>query len=104
MAIESKKAKSKAQQMAAGAALRAKKGEMPKKELKGASKSMLEMPKKKLARLARVERKGLPEKKAEEWLEVGADVEVILDDQKYLLEKGDKILVTETEDKAEDNA
>ena len=40
-------------------------------------------------------KKGKKTKK--EWLEVNVDTEVILDDQKYLLEKGDKILVV-TED------
>ena len=57
-------AKSKAQQMAAGAALSAKKGEKKKSELKGASKSMVEsMSKKELEELASTDRKKLPEKK-----------------------------------------
>jgi hypothetical protein len=57
-------AKSKSQQMAAGAALAAKKGEKKKSELKGASKSMVEsMSKKELEELASTDRKNLPEKK-----------------------------------------
>lgn len=57
-------AKSKAQQMAAGAALSAKKGEKKKSELKGASKSMVEsMTKKELEELASTDRKNLPDKK-----------------------------------------
>jgi hypothetical protein len=57
-------AKSKAQQMAAGAALSAKKGETKKSELKGASKSMVEsMSKKELEELASTDRKNLPDRK-----------------------------------------
>lgn len=55
-------AKSKAQQMAAGAALSAKRGEIKKSELKGASKSMVEsMSEKELDELASTKRKGKPE-------------------------------------------
>ena len=54
-------AKSKKQQMAAGAALAAKRGEMPKKALKGASKSMASsMSKKQLEEIAHTKRKSLP--------------------------------------------
>lgn len=57
-------AKSKKQQMAAGAALSAKKGERKKSELKGASKGMYEsMNKKQLEEMASTGRKNLPEKK-----------------------------------------
>lgn len=57
-------AKSKAQQKAAGAALSAKRGETPKKDLKGASRSMAEsMTEKELDDLASTPRKDLPEKK-----------------------------------------
>jgi hypothetical protein len=57
-------AKSKAQQKAAGAALSAKRGETPKKSLKGASKSMANsMSEKELEDLAHTKREGLPEKK-----------------------------------------
>jgi hypothetical protein len=57
-------AKSKAQQKAAGAALSAKRGETPKKDLKGASKSMADsMSEKALEELASTKRKSLPEKK-----------------------------------------
>lgn len=55
-------AKSKAQQKAAGAALAAKRGDMKKSELKGASKSMVEsMSEKQLDELASTKRKGKPE-------------------------------------------
>lgn len=54
-------AKSKAQQMAAGAALSAKRGERPRSELKGASRSMVDsMTEKELHDLASTKRKGKP--------------------------------------------
>jgi hypothetical protein len=54
-------AKSKAQQMAAGAALSAKRGETPKGKLKGASKSMADsMSEKELHDMASTKRKGKP--------------------------------------------
>ncbi len=54
-------AKSKAQQMAAGAALSAKRGEKKKSELKGASHSMADsMSEEELRRLASTKRKGKP--------------------------------------------
>ncbi|UUP16069.1 DUF3008 family protein [Nitratireductor thuwali] len=57
-------ARSKAQQKAAGAALAAKRGEMKKSELKGASKDMVEsMTEKELEDLAETKRKDLPPKK-----------------------------------------
>jgi hypothetical protein len=57
-------ASSKAQQKAAGAALSAKRGETAKKDLKGASKSMVEsMSEKQLEELAHTKREDLPEKK-----------------------------------------
>lgn len=56
-------AKSKAQQKAAGAALAAKRGDVPKKKLKGASREMVEsMTKKELEELASTKHKNLPEK------------------------------------------
>jgi Protein of unknwon function (DUF3008) len=55
-------AKSKAQQKAAGAALAAKRGEVPKAKLKGASRGMYEsMTEKELDELATVKRSKLPE-------------------------------------------
>jgi hypothetical protein len=55
-------AKSQAQQKAAGAALAAKRGEVPKSKLKGASKSMAEsMSEDQLEALAATKRKGKPE-------------------------------------------
>ncbi len=57
-------AKSKAQQMAAGAALAAKKGEEKVSALKGASKQMYEsMSEEQLDEFASTRRKGLPEHK-----------------------------------------
>jgi len=54
-------AKSAAQQKAAGAALSAKRGETPKSQLKGASKSMLSMSEGRLEDFAHTKRKGKPE-------------------------------------------
>jgi hypothetical protein len=57
-------AKSKKQQMAAGAALAAKRGERKKSSLKGASKSMAEsMSQKQLKEFASTKRKNLPTRK-----------------------------------------
>ncbi len=56
-------AKSKAQQKAAGAALAAKRGEIPRKELIGASRDMFDsMTEKELEDLASTPREDLPEK------------------------------------------
>lgn len=54
-------AKSAAQQKAAGAALSAKRGNTPKRELKGASKSMMSMSEEELKKMASTKRKGKPE-------------------------------------------
>jgi hypothetical protein len=55
-------AKSGAQQKAAGAALAAKRGDMPKSKLRGASKEMAEsMTEKELDEMASTKRKGKPE-------------------------------------------
>ncbi len=57
-------ARSKKQQMAAGAALAAKRGEQKKSSLKGASKQMADsMSQKQLRDLAKTKRKKLPSKK-----------------------------------------
>lgn len=57
-------AKSKAQQKAAGAALSAKRGDMPKSKLQGASKDMEKsMNEKQLEDLAATKRKNLPDEK-----------------------------------------
>ena len=57
-------AKSKKQQMAAGAALSAKRGETKKSSLKGASKHMADsMTEKELEDIASTKRKKLPRKK-----------------------------------------
>ncbi len=56
-------ARSKAQQKAAGAALAAKRGDMPKSKLKGASKQMVKsMSERQLDELASTKRKGKPER------------------------------------------
>jgi hypothetical protein len=61
------KAQSKAQQKAAGAALAAKRGEIKKSELKGASKQMVEsMSEKELDDMASTKRKKLPAKKSKD--------------------------------------
>ncbi|HET9321584.1 MAG TPA: DUF3008 family protein [Bryobacteraceae bacterium] len=57
-------ARSKKQQMAAGAALSAKRGERPISSLKGASRQMAQsMNEKQLEEFAHTKRKGLPRKK-----------------------------------------
>jgi hypothetical protein len=57
-------AKSKKQQMAAGAALSAKRGKRSKSSLKGASRDMYEsMSRDQLREIAKTRRKGLPKKK-----------------------------------------
>ncbi|MFP3920089.1 MAG: DUF3008 family protein [Dichotomicrobium sp.] len=59
-------AKSKDQQMAAGAALSAKRGETDPSELKGASRQMYEsMSEKELEELATTDRRNLPDDKDE---------------------------------------
>lgn len=59
-------AKSKAQQMAAGAALAAKRGEKKPDELEGASRSMYDsMDEKELEEMASSKRKGKPEHKSD---------------------------------------
>ena len=59
-------AKSQAQQKAAGAALAAKRGEMPKSRLKGASLEMYEsMSEQQLEEFAETKRSGLPDHKDE---------------------------------------
>lgn len=58
-------AKSKAQQKAAGAALAAKRGEISRSKLKGASRSMYEsMSEKELDDMASVARSQLPQRKS----------------------------------------
>jgi hypothetical protein len=60
-------AKSAAQQKAAGAALSAKRGDTPKSELKGASKSMAgSMSEKELEKMASTSRKDKPEHKSKD--------------------------------------
>lgn len=54
-------ARSAAQQKAAGAALSAKRGDTPKRQLKGASKSMISMSETQLEEMASTKRRGKPE-------------------------------------------
>lgn len=59
------KAKSEAQQKAAGAALSAKRGDTPKSKLKGASKEMFEtMTEKELEDMAATKHDKIPERKS----------------------------------------
>ena len=58
----SEKAVSQAQRKAAGIAYAAKKGDIPKSELRGASKAMADMPAKELKKFAKTKEKDLPEK------------------------------------------
>ena len=60
------KAVSKAQRKAAGIAHAAKKGDIPKSELRGASKEMAKMKGGELKKFAKTKEKSLPEKKTEE--------------------------------------
>lgn len=60
------RAVSKKQQKAMGIALAAKKGDIPKSKLKGASKEMVKMSEKDLEDFASTKHKGLPEKKKKE--------------------------------------
>jgi len=60
------KAVSRAQRAAAGIARAAQKGEIPRSELRGASKEMAKMEPKELGKFAKTKEKGLPEKKKEE--------------------------------------
>jgi hypothetical protein len=61
---ETMPARSKKQQMAAGAALAAKRGERSKQSLKGASRQMAEsMSERQLREFAHTRRKGLPRKR-----------------------------------------
>jgi hypothetical protein len=85
-------AKSKAQQSAAALALQAKEGDIPASKLRGASKSMYKsMTKEELRDYAETDRADLPEEKGE--YTVDEDVNIQLDDETYLLEKGDKIII-----------
>jgi hypothetical protein len=65
----SEKAVSQAQQKAAGAALAAKRGEIPVSELQGAAKEMFKMKTKDLEDFARTKHKGLPDRVDEDLVE-----------------------------------
>ena len=64
--VVAEKAVSKAQRAAAGIARAAQKGEIPRSELRGASKEMARMPAGELKKFAKTKEKGLPEKVKEE--------------------------------------
>ena len=64
--VMAEKAVSKAQRAAAGIARAAQKGEIPRSELRGASKEMAKMPAGELKKFAKTKEKGLPEKVKEE--------------------------------------
>jgi len=70
------KAESEAQQKAAGAALAAKRGEIPKSELTGASKEMLGMSEKDLEDFAGTKHSGIPAKKGESVEEGSMDMDM----------------------------
>lgn len=67
-------AKSQAQQQAAGAALAAKRGEMPKSELWGAAKQMAKMKTGDLRKFAKTKHTGLPAKKEEALAQIGRSI------------------------------
>jgi hypothetical protein len=66
ISLISEKAKSEAQQKAAGIALAVKRGKMPKSALQGASAEMYKMSEKDLEDYAKTKHKGIPEKVTEE--------------------------------------
>ena len=79
---------------AAKEALRAKRGEISANELGEAARQMYDnMSEEQIRHFAETDPKSLPRKVKKEWLEIGTDVEIILDGRKYLLEKGDRIFV-----------
>lgn len=82
-------AKSKAQQSAAALALQAKQGDIPVSKLKGEAKSMYDsMTAEELRDFAETPRKNLPEGKK---FTVSKSVEIVLDNNNYVLEEGDII-------------
>lgn len=68
------KSVSKAQQKAMGAALAAKRGDIPMSDLKGASKEMAKMGEKDLRDFAKTKHKGLPEKVKKESVDTGENM------------------------------
>jgi hypothetical protein len=66
ISLISEKAKSEAQQKAAGIALAVKRGDMPNSALQGASAAMYKMSEKNLEDYAKTKHKGIPEKVSEE--------------------------------------
>jgi hypothetical protein len=70
--LVAEKAVSKAQRAAAGIARAAQKGEIPKSELRGASKEMAKMPAGELRKFAKTKEKGLPQKKTNETTVAGS--------------------------------
>jgi Protein of unknwon function (DUF3008) len=79
---------SKAQRAAAGIAYAAKKGDIPKSELRGASKEMAKMPSGELKKFAKTKEKGLPEKKDEAVEETTVAGSVAVSDEAPKSKKG----------------
>jgi hypothetical protein len=82
------KAVSRAQRAAAGIAYAAKKGDIPKSELRGASKEMAKMPSGELKKFAKTKEKGLPEKKDEAVEETTVAGSVAVSDEAAKSKKG----------------
>jgi hypothetical protein len=82
------KAVSKAQRAAAGIAYAAKKGDIPKSELRGASKEMAKMPAGELKKFAKTKEKDLPEKKDEAVKETTVAGSVAVSDEAPKSKKG----------------
>ncbi len=82
------KAVSQAQRKAAGIAYAAKKGDIPKSELRGASKEMAKMPSGELKKFAKTKEKGLPEKKDEAVEETTVAGSVAVSDEAPKSKKG----------------
>jgi len=86
--LVAEKAVSKAQRAAAGIAYAAKKGDIPKSELRGASKEMAKMPSGELKKFAKTKEKGLPEKKDEAVEETTVAGSVAVSDEAPKSKKG----------------
>lgn len=90
------KSVSRKQQSAMGIALAAKRGDIPKSKLKGASKEMVKMSEKDLEDFASTKHKGLPEKKKKETKE-GDDVKKLEESILKLVQKHTPPTLTKSE-------
>jgi hypothetical protein len=86
--LVAEKAVSKAQRAAAGIAYAAKKGDIPKSELRGASKERAKMPAGELKKFAKTKEKDLPEKKDEAVEETTVAGSVAVSDEAPKSKKG----------------